>query len=307
MKMKKPNLGPVAVKLSREDANALLLSPDMNYLLAYLIKAGYEIRYGNHLAFRAKGSRNFIRLRSLGVEYSELTLRNRIKANLDFERRLDERLAEAKQEKRENLRVLSAMHLYTTAVKGGYLTPRKKNPERVYCWINDVELDRMLALNKKINEGATLESLRRDFAAKEEAVTQMYDRAEAEKNDLRFALDLREQLEMLFGGVPSQRFSRQQAEAALQRYPVITASNWRNVETLIANCREQTAKAAADLTKAEAELKAAAELFSLAEHVYAGAHVQELVNREQQVRFAETLPSGMIAADEGQRYMPLKR
>ena len=45
----------------------------------------------------------------------------------------------------------------------------KKNPKRVLSWVNDAELDRLTALNAKINEGATLDSLRADMAEKEEA------------------------------------------------------------------------------------------------------------------------------------------
>ena len=47
---------------------------------------------------------------------------------------------------------------------------RRKNPNRVLSWVNDAELDRLTALNEKINQGATLDSLRADMAEKEEAV-----------------------------------------------------------------------------------------------------------------------------------------
>ena len=47
---------------------------------------------------------------------------------------------------------------------------RRKNPKRVLSWVNDAELDRLTALNEKINQGATLDSLRADMAEREEAV-----------------------------------------------------------------------------------------------------------------------------------------
>ena len=47
---------------------------------------------------------------------------------------------------------------------------RRKNPNRVLSWVNDAELNRLTALNEKINQGATLDSLRADMAEKEEAV-----------------------------------------------------------------------------------------------------------------------------------------
>lgn len=284
------------------------LSKDIFYLMGYLVKAGYDIKYGKYLAFRPKDSKNFIRLKSLGVEYSEIALKGRIKANQEFEQRLEERLAEAQEKRQNNTPVLRMVRIYIGVVKEGRLTPRKKNPEKVYSWANDAELDRLLALNKRINDGATLQSLRQDFADKDEAMHQRYDAAQHEKHDLHFALDLKEQLELLFAGKPSQRFTRQQAEETLRQYPSITADNWRNVENMIAVCRAQTKRTADDLAQAEAELKEAAELYTLAERVYSGAHVQILVNAETEARSAADVPNGTYAADNNTPgFVPLIR
>ena len=62
------------------------------------------------------------------------------------------------------------MHRYIISFSKGYMPIRKKNPNRVLSWVNDAELDRLTALNEKINQGATLDSLRADMAEKEEAV-----------------------------------------------------------------------------------------------------------------------------------------
>lgn len=116
----------------------------------------------------------------------------RIKANQEFEQKLEGQLTEAQEKRQKNAPVLRMMRLYIGVVKDGRLTPRKKKTDQVYSWANDTELDRMLALNKKINNGATLQSLRQDFAAKDEAMHQKYDAAQEEKHDLQFALDLKE-------------------------------------------------------------------------------------------------------------------
>ncbi len=284
------------------------LSKDIFYLMGYLVKAGYDIKYGKYLAFRAKGAKNFIRLKSLGVEYSEIALKGRIKANQEFEKRLEEWLAAAKEKRQENTQVLRMVRLYISVVKDGRLTPRKKKTDQVYSWANDTELDRMLALNREINNGATLQSLRQDFAAKDDAMHQKYNAAQAEKHDLQFALDLKEKLELIFGGIPSKRFTKQQAEETLRKYPSITAGNWRNVETMLSNSRAQAAKAAEELAQAEAELKEAAELYTLAERIYSGAHIQIMVNTEKEARSAEAVPNGTYAADNNTPgYTPLIR
>ena len=69
-----------------------------------------------------------------------------------------------------NYRILVMMHRYIISFSKEYMPVRKKNPNRVLSWVNVAELDRLTALNAKINEGATLDSLRADMDEKEEAV-----------------------------------------------------------------------------------------------------------------------------------------
>ena len=47
---------------------------------------------------------------------------------------------------------------------------RKKNPKHILTWKNDAELDRLTALNAKINNGATLNSLRAEMEKAADAV-----------------------------------------------------------------------------------------------------------------------------------------
>ena len=115
-------------------------------------------------------------------------------------------------------------------------------------------------------------------------------------------------LEMLFDGKPSERFTRQQAEETLRMYPIISAKNWRNVELMVTDCQEKATQAAADLGKAERELQAAAELLALADRVYAGTYVPELINRSSEEQLSEILPNGICPADNNtQTYRPLRR
>ncbi|MDD5946671.1 MAG: plasmid recombination protein [Oscillospiraceae bacterium] len=170
------------------------------------------------------------------------------------------------------------------------------------------EIDRLLRLNRLIRDGATLNSLRRDFAEKEKTAAekqQLFDKA---KERLQYAHDLREKLELLFGGIPSARFTRQQAEDTVRGFPNITAQNWRNVENMVAAYTEKAEQAAADLGTAERELKQAAEIVALAEKVYAGTHVQELIDRENEARLSDYVPNGTLPADNNTPvYRPLRR
>ncbi len=295
-------------KLRAEIDRLLPAAKDLDDLIARLQSAGYEVKFGKHTAFRAKDGTSFIRLRSLGAEYSENALRNSIHTNQRYEQALAEKLNAAKKKRQENWRTLSMMQVYTVAVKYGKLRQRKRNPNQTLTWVNDAELDRLLLLNRMINEGATLDSIRRDFAEKEKVAAEKQQLSDKAKSRLQYAHDLREKLELLFGGIPSARFTRQQAEDTVRGIPEITAQNWRNVANMVAAYTERAERAAAELGAAERELKQAAELVTLAERVYAGTHVQELIDRENEARLSDYVPNGILPADNNlPTYRPLSR
>ena len=133
-------------------------------------KAKYKVKRGKYIAVQPPEAKTFIRLKSLGEFYSETALRNRLKAKADYEKRLARQIEDAQTSNAPNLVVLKTMRFYMISFSGGYMPVRKSRPDHILTWENDAELNRLTALNAKINEGATLDSFRADMAEKEEAV-----------------------------------------------------------------------------------------------------------------------------------------
>ena len=155
----------------RDDVDRMLMqSQSFDELLNRLTKAGYIVKHGKYIAVKPPRFGSFIRLKSLGEYYSEAALRNRLSDKLDYERKLIWDIAQAKLTNAPNRRVLTMMHFYIISFSKGHLPVHKKNPQGILTWRNDAELDRLLALNEKINGGATLDSLRADMTEKEKAV-----------------------------------------------------------------------------------------------------------------------------------------
>ena len=84
-----------------------------------------------------------------------------------------EQLRQAEETNAPNLVVLKTMRFYIISFSSGYLPLHKKNPQHFLTWQNDAELNRLTELNEKINQGATLDSLRADMAKKEKAVREI--------------------------------------------------------------------------------------------------------------------------------------
>ena len=158
----------------RDDVDKTLMqSKDFDEFLKRLEQLKYEVKRGKFIAVRPQFGANYIRLKSLGEFYSEDALRNRLSAKHDFEHKLMQEVERANLENAPNRRVLEMMKHYIVAFSKGYFPIHKKNPKGILTWKNDAELDRLLELNAKINNGATLNSLRADMAKKEQAVREI--------------------------------------------------------------------------------------------------------------------------------------
>ncbi len=221
----------------RADIDKMLMqSKSFEELLRRLEEAHYIVRRGKYISVKPQNFGTFIRLKSLGEHYSEAALRNRLSEKLEFEREIAKKSVQAKQADAPNRMVLAAMEFYIISFSKGYLPVRKKHPQQILTWKNDAVLDRLLALNEKINQGATLESLRADMAEKEEAVRRMERTKETCKSanpgteeklntalmqaehELRDAADFLTTAEQVLGGTFLQEIGeaeRQRREAAV--------------------------------------------------------------------------------------------
>lgn len=278
----------------RKNIDRLLMqSNDIDELIEKLKKERYTIKTGKYIAVKPADGQQFIRLKSLGEQYSEYALRNRIKSRKKYESDLQQKINSAKSKDSVQVIVMKTMQLYTAAFKRGALPVRKINSCKPLSWTNDRELDRLLALNQKINEGANLESMRNEFEKAEKIAAEKEKSLEKSKKDLRAFQELKEKIQIVFEGKSSERFTRQQAERTLQNYPNITESNYRNVEILISNEMENVGRIEAELDKAKEELKQAADDFSAMEKICGGTYIQSLVGEERQRREANLIPNGL--------------
>ena len=153
-----------------------------------------------------------------------------------------------------------------------------------------------MELNRKINSGATLETLRKEFADAEKTVSEKEKQIEKSKSALKSFYDLKEQIQIVFEGKKSEIFSPEQARQALQVYPNITKENYHNIETLIESETETLRKEESDYQTEKEKLKKADELLAMAEKVMGGTYIQSLAAEERYRRESDYLPNGLKQA-----------
>ena len=284
----------------RDDLDRLLMmSKDFDELLDRLKAAGYEVKHGKYISVKPKNGGSFIRLKSMGEHYSEQALRNRLAEKAHYEQQLAKRVVEARQQSVPNAIVLRTIQFYTISFAKGGLSMRRRDQQKPFAWTNDAELDSLLSLNKRINGGASLESLHTDFAEKEKAAADAESKLRSEESELRQFYDLKEKLLIVYEGKQSKLFTREQAIASLKSYPSINAQNYRNVDNLIASQEEAVRKAAADYEQKRKELEESSDTLATAEKVFGGTYIQTLAHDERERRETQYIPNGMKYANGG--------
>ena len=277
----------------RDDIDRLLMqSASVEELLEKLRKEKYEIKQGKYLAVKSPDSKNFVRLKSLGEHYSEYALRNRIRAKKKYEFEIEKKINSAKKESPEIV-IFRTIKFYTIAFSNGTLPMKRHEKSKPFSWNNDSELDKIIALNNRINSGATLETLCKDFENNEKAVAEKEKILDKAKSDLKTFYKLKEKIEIIFKGKNSEVFTRQQAEETLKKYPNINSFNYHNVDKLIENETENVHQAEESLKSEQEKLKESAEIFSMAEKVFGGTYVQSLVGEERERRESKFIPNGL--------------
>lgn len=278
----------------REDIDRLVMQSDnFEELLNKLKKEKYQVKLGKFVAVKPQNGIQFIRLKSLGEQYCEYALKNRINARKKYETNLQNKINTIHDKDSMAFVVTRTMQFYTVTFKKGALPMKKRDSKKPFAWTNDSELDKLLALNAKINNGATLDSLKRDFENAEHELSEKENQLEKSKNDLKAFHELKEKIEIIFEGRHSEKFTRQQAEQTLKRYPNITEKNYRNVEKLISQESENASKLDSEVKSAKEILKKTAADYSMAEKICGGTYVQELVGEERRRRESNFIPNGL--------------
>lgn len=278
-----------------EDIDRLLMQcKDVEELYKKLQAEGYTVKFGKYVSVRPPKAERFIRLKSLGEEYNERALQNRIQNSIKFESKLSENIEKAKAENSPTYKTLSTIRFYTVTFKKGLLPCRKKFKQQPFSWTNDEELDKLLLLNKKINEGATIESMKTEFANLEQQLKEKNEAAaEAQKKVQRLSKG-QEAFEVLFEGKKSDKITLEEAQIYQKRYPNINANTYRQAIEIVDEARREHDNIKNEVKELEKAIRELSGAVSIAEQVRAGTYVQELVSKENIHRNADVLPNGVF-------------
>lgn len=282
----------------RDDIDSILYqSKTFDEFIEKLKAANYEVKQGKYISVKPPYGQRFIRLKYLGVHYSEDAIRNRLGNKIRFEARIEQKIKELENQKAPNLCVLHEIRQYIVTVSNGDLPIKRKNHKQPYSWVNDSEIDKLLRLNKMLNAGMDIAAIRQKAESLEAAAQKKGAELEQAENDLRQYLEMKEKIEIVFEGKQSSVFSLEQAKAAVRKYPDINASNYRNIDKVVEPAQQKVQDLSAEQRAIRADLKETTDVLSVIERTTNHTFVQHLVADQRRVDASELFMNGIYSGE----------
>jgi hypothetical protein len=148
----------------------IMQSNSFDEVLQRLQDEDYIIKRGKYVAVQPNNyGGGFIRLKSLGEDYSEQSIKNRLVNKQKFEGDISNKINTSKNPDSPKTMVYKTIKQYMVIFAKNVLPVRKINKSKPFTWTNCETLDRLAMLNRKINQGITVGSLRNDLEKSEQS------------------------------------------------------------------------------------------------------------------------------------------
>jgi hypothetical protein len=292
----KASENPVRQIIRNEIDKFIMQSNAFEDFLTKLKQNDYQIKLGKYLALKTRFGQQFIRTKSLGEEYSEQALRNRITNKINFEKANENKISMLQNllQNAENfeLCICRTVRQYTTVFAKNVLPMNKKNSQKSFAWTNDRELERILNLNKIFNDkNVSIDKINEDFEKLEKIIYDNEMKISQLKKELVFYDDLLQKSHIAFETVPQTPAQKNIFFSAQQflSQNKITRENYKIISTTAEkNCFE-IAKFEQDIYTKREKLKEISELKTTFEEITGGTYVQKLIQKEIEKQRAEFL------------------
>ena len=270
----------------------IMQSKNYSEVLERLKQSGCSVKQGKYISVKPKSGNQFIRLKSLGEDYSEQAIQRRLLLKANFENVNNNKITSSKNPDSLETMTYKTIQHYTVVFAAGVLPVRKRNKKRAFGWENCEELNKLAELNKKINAGLTLTNLRNKFAGLEKSVAEKEAKLIALKSELDLIRDLYKRGERCF-----KFYSEDEKDLAFLAEHKVNAENYGRILKLITANEAEIAELEKNLPEERGRLKEAADTLTVMEKVAGGVYVQSLIDDEQNRTQSVYVKNGLKRAD----------
>jgi hypothetical protein len=282
----KPQQANHRTKLKADVDKIIMLAKNYEDFLNLLKKYGYEIKQGKFLAVKPQFGLQFIRLKSLGEDYTEMAIKNHINEKNKFEKNVDEKI-NSKENNPYTILIFRTIKQYTIAFSQNALPMKKHNNKKYFTWSNDENLNKLLTLNKAINSGNfSLENMREQEKNLIKNVSETQNKIIEIENDLNFYKKMLRVAQKVF--VQNQQYTPE--ELKFLQDNKITKENIPAVEKFIEKNQADIESLKENFEKNKSLLEKLTDEIKFCDEVFAKTYVQKLMQIESDRQTAEYRP-----------------
>ena len=279
----------------REDIDRQLMqSENFDELLSKLQQLDYEIKKGKYVSVRPLLSERFIRLKSLGEMYSEAALKNRIVQRQNYEADIEKQLKECENKQTETI-VLRTTISYFRAFTLYDFSMNKVNKNKHFSWENDAVLDNLASINKRINEGATIDTFRNECTDINSEIQEAEKAIDIAKKNLEMYSKMHTCARIIYGNREATDKNYDIAKQVMELHPEVTKDNYMLMPQAMKTENERINDMEKKLNSTRALLKEKSATLSTVEKIMGETYIQSLMENEFLKKASEFVPNGLIS------------
>ena len=279
----------------RDDIDRQIMqSQNFDELLEKLRQLHYEIKKGKYISVRPPLSERFIRLKSLGEMYSEAALKNRIVQRQNYEADIEKQLKEYEKKQTETI-VLRTTISYFRAFTLYDFSMNKVNKNKHFSWENDAVLDNLASINKRINEGATIDTFRNECTDINSEIQEAEKAIDIAKKNLEMYSKMHTCARIIYGNREATDKNYDIAKQVMELHPEVTKDNYMLMPQAMKTENERINDMEKKLNSARALLKEKSATLSTVEKIMGETYIQSLMENEFLKKASEFVPNGLIS------------
>lgn len=279
----------------RDDIDRQIMqSQNFDELLEKLRQLHYEIKKGKYISVRPPLSERFIRLKSLGEMYSEAALKNRIVQRQNYEADIEKQLKECENKQTETI-VLRTTISYFRAFTLYDFSMNKVNKNKHFSWENDAVLDNLASINKRINEGATIDTFRNECTDINSEIQEAEKAIDIAKKNLEMYSKMHTCARIIYGNREATDKNYDIAKQVMELHPEVTKDNYMLMPQAMKTENERINDMEKKLNSTRALLKEKSATLSTVEKIMGETYIQSLMENEFLKKASEFVPNGLIS------------
>lgn len=278
----------------RDDIDRQIMqSRNFDELLEKLRQLHYEIKKGKYISVRPPLSERFIRLKSLREMYSEAALKNRIVQRQNYEADIEKQLKECEKKQTETI-VLRTTISYFRAFTLYDFSMNKVNKNKHFSWENDAVLDNLASINKRINEGATIDTFRNECTDINSEIQEAEKAIDIAKKNLEMYSKMHTCARIIYGNREATDKNYEIAKQVMELHPEVTKDNYMLMPQAMKTENERINDMEKKLNSTRALLKEKSATLSTVEKIMGETYIQSLMENEFLKKASEFVPNGLI-------------